>query len=642
MKPLALRHILLSSIFLLLAWPGHSTFAQVSPGPLSKAHGSLNGISNCTSCHSFGGGAGKFKCVECHKEILQRVQENKGYHARVVDRSKGGQDCVRCHAEHLGEDFAIVHWEPSRNGFNHRQTGYPLLGKHAALECSRCHNPSHIGAAELRGLQGKDLKKTFLGLSQPCVACHKDVHNGQLGENCTSCHTFQSWKEIGQFDHQRTSFPLTGLHQQVPCQKCHLQPENSTAVAKYKGIAFSRCTDCHRDPHQGAFQAACHTCHTMGGWKHVKKLSGFDHQLTKFPLKGVHAEVVCAKCHLTSNFKQPLPHALCADCHKVDPHDGQFAKRPDHGECGSCHVEKGFKPATFDLEHHQKTSYPLTGKHEEVACAKCHIPNGAKTLYRLKYEACLDCHKDVHDGQFAGSGLRNRCQSCHTVQGFQPSTFTLARHSETRFRLTDGHIAVPCLECHKRPANRYPLPPARYKFELLECQSCHNDPHGGEFAVRIEKVSLSGGKEDCLSCHNLKTWKDVVKFDHAQTKFPLFGAHRVVACADCHRPDNLGRGVQNIRFRTASKDCSGCHENIHGDQFNVDGRSPDCATCHEVSKWKPSQFDHEKKARFSLAGAHQSVPCRQCHKSKTEIEGRAVLIYRQAPRQCSACHADKT
>ncbi|MFN8006698.1 MAG: hypothetical protein U0V70_06710 [Terriglobia bacterium] len=633
--------LLFSFLLLLLISPARWTFAQVSPGPLSKAHGNLNGLNKCTTCHSSGGGAGKFKCVECHTEILQRVQGNKGFHARVVDKSKGGQDCIRCHAEHLGEDFAIIHWEPSREAFDHRQVGYPLQGKHATLECSRCHQPSHLMAADLRALQGRDLQKTYLGLSTQCTSCHQDIHRGQLGENCTSCHTFQSWKEKGGFDHQRTAFPLTGLHQEVPCQKCHLRPENGTLAAKYKGIAFGRCNDCHRDPHQAAFQAACQNCHVTTGWRLVKKLSGFDHQVTAYPLRGLHAEVACAKCHPTSNFSQPIPHAKCMDCHKADPHNGQFARRADSGECGSCHVETGFKPSTFSRENHQKTSYPLTGKHEPVDCVKCHLPKGKDTLFRVKHEACLDCHQDVHENQFTGSTFSNRCDGCHTLQGFQPSTFSVSRHGETRFRLTDAHLAVPCLECHKRPANRFPPPPAQFRFEVVDCQTCHQDPHQGEFQARLKKETHLEGKDGCLGCHTLKSWRETAKFDHQQTSFPLLGAHRVVPCADCHRPDNLGRGVKNVRFSLAPKECGGCHENIHATQFDLNGQPADCAACHEVSKWKPSKFDHEKKARFSLAGAHQTVPCRLCHKATHDVQGRAVLVYHETPRQCAACHADK-
>src|ERR1039457_5948872 len=94
--------------------------AQVSPGPLSKAHRSLDG-------------APKLKCLDCHSEIRALVRQHESYHGHVVDRAKGDMDCVRCHTEHYGEDFRIYKWETSKEEFDHKQTGYPLVGRHAGL-----------------------------------------------------------------------------------------------------------------------------------------------------------------------------------------------------------------------------------------------------------------------------------------------------------------------------------------------------------------------------------------------------------------------------------------------------------------------------------------------------------------------------
>ena len=55
--------------------------AQISPGALSKAHQSLNGSTQCNTCHQFGASTPTFKCLECHKEIADRLAAHKGYHA---------------------------------------------------------------------------------------------------------------------------------------------------------------------------------------------------------------------------------------------------------------------------------------------------------------------------------------------------------------------------------------------------------------------------------------------------------------------------------------------------------------------------------------------------------------------------------
>lgn len=56
-------------------------FAQLSPGELSKAHAHLEGLSNCTKCHVLGEKETTSKCLECHKEIKNLINQKKGYHS---------------------------------------------------------------------------------------------------------------------------------------------------------------------------------------------------------------------------------------------------------------------------------------------------------------------------------------------------------------------------------------------------------------------------------------------------------------------------------------------------------------------------------------------------------------------------------
>ncbi len=61
------------------------------------------------------------------------------------------------------------------------------------------------------------------------------------------------------------------------------------------------------------------------------------------------------------------------------------------------------KDRTFD---HNKTAFPLTGKHKTVACENCH-----KTTLKDTPHQCIDCHKkdDVHRGR------RPKCENCHVT-----------------------------------------------------------------------------------------------------------------------------------------------------------------------------------------------------------------------------------
>ena len=107
------------------------------PVPLSRAHQSLSGTSNCTTCHKLGGEA-TFKCVACHTEIGTRITARKGLHASYNLTPGSSQECVRCHSEHNGEDFPLIKWDIRT--LDHKQTGHALEGKHAGLTCNRCHN----------------------------------------------------------------------------------------------------------------------------------------------------------------------------------------------------------------------------------------------------------------------------------------------------------------------------------------------------------------------------------------------------------------------------------------------------------------------------------------------------------------------
>src|ERR1035437_2330586 len=82
-----------------------SAVAQISPGDLSRAHAGLDGVSNCTKCHTVGNKVTREKCLSCHKEIQANITANKGYHASA---EVTGKQCTVCHNEHHGRNFQLV------------------------------------------------------------------------------------------------------------------------------------------------------------------------------------------------------------------------------------------------------------------------------------------------------------------------------------------------------------------------------------------------------------------------------------------------------------------------------------------------------------------------------------------------------
>jgi hypothetical protein len=486
-------------------------------------------------------------------------------------------------------------------------------------------------------MPAKNLSRTYLGLSQDCQSCHADTHRGQLGSDCLKCHAYTKWKPASKFDHTLAKFQPAGAHEKVTCEKCHQKVAEPVAYTKFKDLPFQTCDACHKDPHRAAFAATCSSCHTDAAWKPANLGSRFDHARTEFPLAGKHSALACAKCHLTSDFKSPVAHAKCVDCHKTDPHNRQFANRPDRGECSACHAVNGWKPALFNVASHQATRYPLEGRHAAVPCAKCHVPAGQATKYRIQSGQCTDCHADKHQDQFAAAPHLNRCEDCHSVKGFQRTTFTLARHEKTRLPLLGSHAAVPCGQCHNDPQSGH-AQPGRFRFADLSCNGCHQDPHQGQFQARMGARQPNGATAGCEACHEKRSWKDVSKFDHSTSAFALSGTHRGVLCEKCHREGLPGGGVKTVTFRSAPRQCSGCHEDAHAGQFVSALGKADCSRCHTSLQWKPAAFDHDATTSFALAGGHRGVKCGECHKTERWIAGKSVRMYKAASKECTSCH----
>jgi len=241
--------------------------ALVSPGPLSRPHAHLEGISNCQRCHEPGRQVTAARCLSCHKPVAERIAARKGVHRNA------GDQCVGCHAEHAGLDAELRPFDPAR--FDHAaETGFPLEGRHAPLarDCAKCHRT-----------------RSFLTARTECAACHQDPHRPTLGANCQTCHsTAAAFADARKgFDHSRARFPLLGAHRTVECAQCHV---NKT----FTGLKFASCADCHKTPHRAALGGECATCHGNETWKTTR----IDHARTAFPLKGKHGGVPCASCHV--------------------------------------------------------------------------------------------------------------------------------------------------------------------------------------------------------------------------------------------------------------------------------------------------------------------------------------------------------
>ena len=330
-------------LFLLSLASVPTASAQISPGPLSRPHQSLNGATNCASCHKFGGQAA-LKCLDCHTEIAARLSAHKGLHATYNIPAGSSQECARCHSEHNGEDFPLIKWDVKT--FNHKETGYTLEGKHAGLACNRCHNAAHISAAERPAIKIKDLSRTYLGLSTGMRGLSRRSAQRTAGPDLSAVPQFRRLEENQRRAVRSLEDALSTDRVARPgaCAKCHTNGPDGKP--QYTGIPFNQCSDCHKDPHHGSFPQGCQSCHNTSGWKKVS-LQARERALRplqdKVPAPGQTRHRRLRAVPRGRRFQETIPSSSAWIATNTS-HNGQFAKRAGGGECSSCHTVKDGSP----------------------------------------------------------------------------------------------------------------------------------------------------------------------------------------------------------------------------------------------------------------------------------------------------------
>ena len=372
------------------------------------------------------------------------------------------------------------------------------------------------------------------------------------------------------------------------CRNCHVP----FSRAAQNGL----CLACHKETaadvrqeegfHGRLKPQPCRTCHTDHKGRDAKIVLldelAFDHERTDFPLRGAHADpkTACRSCHVPGKKYREAP-GRCIDCHaQKDAHKGRLGSA-----CADCHAEKNWKETRVD---HDKTRFPLRGKHAPLKCESCH----KDTRYKETPTACIGCHRkeDKHKGRFG-----EKCESCHGDRDWK--TIRFDHDTETRYPLRGRHRGITCESCHAGHLYRDKLQTA--------CIACHgkDDSHKGTL-----------GKA-CGNCHNERNWKET-RFDHGKTRFPLRGRHDAIECKSCHK---------TTVFKDTPVACIACHRK---DDKHKGTLGEACGTCHTERNWKESTFDHGT-TRFPLLGSHTSVKCESCHRDPD---------YKRTPADCLSCH----
>lgn len=331
----------------------------------------------------------------------------------------------------------------------------------------------------------------------------------------------------------------------------------------------------------------------------------------------------CANCH--KPYDKAAQSGLCKDCHKEIAKDiagkhGLHGLMKEDKPCKECHTEHKGRDAriaklnTVNFDH-STTGFELKGAHlsSKVLCKDCHSP---LKKYREAPVKCIGCHQkaDKHKGS-----LGPDCANCHEEKDWKTTHFD---HSKTHFPLLGKHMDVKCKACHIND---------KFKDTPRLCNDCHkkDDKHKGNFGPK------------CETCHDAKSWKEIL-FDHdKQTKYPLLGKHREAKCVSCHKG--------NLYKEKLKTNCFSCHkkDDKHKGKFGTK-----CESCHVERSWKEIPFDHDRKTKFPLLGKHKDVKCNACHKGdlyKDKLKMDCFSCHKKDDKhkgsfgpKCETCHIEKS
>ncbi len=267
------------------------------------------------------------------------------------------------------------------------------------------------------------------------------------------------------------------------------------------------------------------------------------------------------------------------------------------------------KPAgayqNWTAESHDRTNFPLVGKHRTVSCRECHL----NLVFEGTPKDCEYCHWIRRQDDRYSLRLGTRCSDCHTPQSWKKVDPSLWSHEvNVGYRLEGVHRTLDCEACHGSAG--FANPPNA-------CYGCHAADYQG---TRDPNHAEAGFPTNCPQCHSQRSWSSA-SFDH--TGFPLQGRHRTASCSQCH-PNGVYQGT--------STECVSCHlanYNATTDPNHRNAGFPtDCANCHGTSatSWSDATFSH---TGFPLQGRHATAACTQCHPNG---------VYQGTSTACVSCH----
>lgn len=267
--------------------------------------------------------------------------------------------------------------------------------------------------------------------------------------------------------------------------------------------------------------------------------------------------------------KADPPPAPAAKGAVTAPAPGLPHAAPKETRCEACHTPKAWFPARFA---HERTDFPLLGRHNGVACGDCHGSDYERPIPT----SCAGCHEDPHAQEF---GLM--CRSCHSEDSFAAPNFLVDSHRRTSFPLTGRHAVLPCDECHVEKRER------TFTRAALDCAACHARDAARASLVTVDHTQPPFAGGSCRGCHEPVSFTPARLAPH-DACFPISrGVHAPVSCSECHaglRGARLSGSCSGVPVR-----CAECHEHRaevedrhHDDVDGYEHKSAKCAACHRT------------------------------------------------------------
>ena len=436
------------------------------------------------------------------------------------------------------------------------------------------------------------------------------------------------------FDHDASSFPLRGRHEDVGCEACHLR-------GIFKGTPRD-CATCHEQNNpRGALAMptrhvqtidACDTCHSTAGFSgarfsHVGVMPGgcaSCHDGIRAPGKPVvhpATNASCDQCHRLSGFlpvgNVPANHipyaanATCTACHT----SADFSVMPTltaihanapstTGNCAQCH---GSAAPSFAIPAANFSIVGLPGDHlpTSASCETCHVGAGSS----------IAAAPVVDGASFGGSlmnhaGISGNCVACHAVFG-SPANFagigSIVKQPATSPVGPGAHIpsGTACEACHLASMPSGLIPASATK---IAPGTAFATPAPG--SAQIHTGITSG----CAACHETSyTWMGV-------------GAYPIA-------PTTLTPGAQYTGFQTRPQPAGGSN-NVADPAHPTSG---DCSLCHVGT----TAFIGVEKPTNHIPYA-SGASCNDCHTGTDySVMPTLAAIHANAPSttsNCAQCH----